>query len=104
MAGVKLHAVGQPLPRAEGEAKTSGGELYTADFGRPGMLSVAVARSLHAHAALLAVHTDEARAVPGVVDVVTASDVAARLGDRAHVGPGVPRPAAARRGAGRVRG
>ena len=87
MAGVKLHAVGQPLPRAEGEAKTSGGELYTADFGRPGMLSVAVARSLHAHAALLAVHTDEARAVPGVVDVVTASDVAARLGDRAHVGP-----------------
>jgi CO/xanthine dehydrogenase Mo-binding subunit len=80
-------AVGASLARLEGAAKVAGTAAYAADFARPGMLSVAVARSLSAHARLVAVHTGEALRVRGVVAVVTGTDVASRLGERSLTGP-----------------
>ena len=72
--------VGQPVARVEAAEKTAGGRLYTGDLTRPGMLSLAVARSLHAHARILAVHAEDALQVEGVVEVVTGAQLRRGLG------------------------
>src|SRR4030095_8742425 len=59
----------------------------------PGLLYAAVLRSPHPHARIAAVRADAARAMSGVLAVITASDLGAvpripvRLGQRAGVGP-----------------
>lgn len=45
------------------------------DIARPGMLHVVLVRSPHAHAVIRSVRTGRARALPGVVDAVTAADL-----------------------------
>jgi CO/xanthine dehydrogenase Mo-binding subunit len=75
------------VARVEAAEKTAGGRLYTGDLTRPGMHSLAVARSLHAHARILAVHAEDALQMEGVVAVVTGAELRRRLGDRFRVGP-----------------
>jgi CO/xanthine dehydrogenase Mo-binding subunit len=64
--------------RVEGREKVSGRAQYAADFSRPGMLWAAFVASPHAHAQIVRISTDAARAVPGVHAVLTGDDVGRR--------------------------
>jgi CO/xanthine dehydrogenase Mo-binding subunit len=69
--------------RTEGAAKVTGSAPYVADIRRAGMLHAAFARSPFAHARILAVDVEAARAAPGVQAVLTGTDVRSRrLGRR----------------------
>ena len=76
------------MRRIEDPRLLTGRGKYAADFRLPGMLQAAVLRSPHAHARLGAIRAKAARALPGVVAVVTAEDLGAigriptRLGHR----------------------
>ena len=61
--------------RADAQGKVLGTALYAADLTMPGMLHGAVLRSPHPHADILDIDDTAARALPGVVTVVTAKDV-----------------------------
>jgi len=76
-AGGALTRIGEEVRRAEDDRLVVGGGQYADDL-RPGDCAhAAFARSPHAHARILAVDTDAARAVPGVLAVLTGADVAA---------------------------
>ena len=61
--------------RADARDKVLGTALYAADLTMPGMVHGAILRSPHPHAEILEIDDSEARALPGVVAVVTARDV-----------------------------
>ncbi|MGH2890040.1 MAG: xanthine dehydrogenase family protein molybdopterin-binding subunit [Solirubrobacteraceae bacterium] len=63
--------VGAPVPRHDGDRFLTGRARYTADFVLPAMLHAAVVRSPHAHARILSVDAERARALPGVHAVLT---------------------------------
>ena len=71
-------AVGQSYPRRDAWEKVLGTAEYAADIKLPGVCQVKVVRSPHAHARLLKVDATGARALPGVVAVVTAADIRGR--------------------------
>ncbi len=75
--------IGQPLRRREDVRFIRGQARYVDDLQLPGMLHLVVVRSPHAHARVAAIRTEEALAVPGVVRVITAADLAGRLGSYA---------------------
>lgn len=75
-----LEVVGHRLPRVDGWAKVSGRAQYADDLSLPGMLFGKLPRSTHAHARIRAVRTDRARALPGVVAVITGQDLPVRYG------------------------
>ncbi|PYM18910.1 MAG: xanthine dehydrogenase [Candidatus Rokuibacteriota bacterium] len=68
---------GARVRRREDARLVTGRGRYVADVALPGLLHVAVHRSPHAHARLVAVRADAARQCPGVVRVLLPSDVAA---------------------------
>ena len=70
-----FRAVGRPLPRPDARAKATGEAVFAADLYLEGMLHGKVLRSRHAHARVLRVDPSKARALPGVVAVLTAADV-----------------------------
>lgn len=63
------------MVRPDGRDKVTGKLQYLTDLTAPGMLCGRVLRSRYAHAAILAVDTEEAKSVPGVRAVLTAKDV-----------------------------
>ena len=67
----------QPVRRVEDPRLLKGGGRYTDDISMPGMLAGAVLRSPHAAAALSAIDTAAALAIPGVVAVFTSADLQA---------------------------
>src|SRR5262245_40722653 len=67
--------VGRSLKRREDERFLKGRGAYVADVQRPHTLHLAVVRSPHAHARIRAIDLAAARALPGVVAVVTFDDV-----------------------------
>lgn len=67
--------VGSSLGAPAGRRIVSGSEPYTLDVAVPGLLHLKVLQSPHAHARILSIDTAAARAMPGVVAVLTASDV-----------------------------
>src|SRR5881409_84758 len=69
---------GARVRRREDPRLVTGQGRYVADVALPGLLHVAVHRSPHAHARLVAVRTDAARRWPGVVHVLVPADAAAR--------------------------
>ena len=73
--------VGQPVKRIEDARLVTGEGSFVGDIKLPGMLHTAVLRSLHAHALLGPVDTSAALDLPGVVAVLTGSDVAGVLAD-----------------------
>jgi carbon-monoxide dehydrogenase large subunit len=75
--------VGERVARNEDHKLLTGNALFTDDVHLEGMLHAAFLRSDHAHARLLGVDVERARRRPGVVAVVTASD----LGDYWRPGP-----------------
>ena len=66
--------IGQPVRRREDLRLVRGAGRYTADENLPGQAYAVMVRSPHAHARLSAVATDIARAVPGVLAVLTGAD------------------------------
>ena len=72
--------VGQAMKRKEDPRLVSGTSTYVDDVVLPGMLHMAVTRSMHAHARIKRIDTSKAQKLPGVVAVVTGEEVAAQCG------------------------
>lgn len=67
--------VGKSMKRVEDPRFIQGRGRYVANLQIPGMVHVAVKRSPHAHARINAIHTAEAKALPGVVAVYTGQEL-----------------------------
>lgn len=73
--------VGASLPRLETLEKVTGAARYIADLSLPGMLHAAIVQSPVAHGRITGYDTAAARALPGVVAVLTGDDFpAGRMG------------------------
>ncbi|MEO5722729.1 MAG: molybdopterin cofactor-binding domain-containing protein [Ilumatobacteraceae bacterium] len=68
--------IGQRLLRREDPALLTGEAKFTNDLAIPGALRLALVRSPYAHARILSIDTSAAVAMPGVVAVYTATDLA----------------------------
>jgi carbon-monoxide dehydrogenase large subunit len=66
--------IGTSVRRKEDARLLTGRGCYVEDVALPGALPVAFVRASHAHAAIRAVRCERARALPGVVVVLTAAD------------------------------
>jgi xanthine dehydrogenase D subunit len=71
--------VGESPRRADGAGKVRGDFTYSSDLTAEGMLWGATVRSPHPYARILAIDTTEARAMPGVVAVLTHHDVPGQM-------------------------
>lgn len=69
--------VGQPVRRSEDPKLIKGEGSYTDDVNRPGQAYAAMVRSREAHGIIRAVDTAAAKAMPGVLAVLTAEDLKA---------------------------
>jgi carbon-monoxide dehydrogenase large subunit len=70
-------ALGQPVPRFEDPRLIRGGGRYVDDMVLPRMVYGHVLRSPHAHARIVSIDTSKAKAMPGVLLVLTGEDWAA---------------------------
>jgi xanthine dehydrogenase D subunit len=70
--------VGESVRRPDGAAKVNGAFVYSSDLRADGMLWGATVRSPHPYARILSIDAAEARAMPGVVAVLTHEDVPGR--------------------------
>jgi len=83
-------AIGDPVERIEDPGLLRGEGRYTDDVSEPNQAYAYVVRSPHAHGLLRGIDSQKARAMPGVLAVYTAQDLAAygphkcKIG-RAHV-------------------
>ena len=68
--------IGRAVPRREDRSSLMGRQRYIADLKLPGMLEVAFVRSPEAHARILGIDTEPARALSGVLAVFTGADLA----------------------------
>ena len=71
------NGIGQPVRRKEDARLVVGAGRYSDDMSFPGQLYAVMARSWHAHARIVKIDTSAARAVAGVVCVLTGIDVEA---------------------------
>ncbi|WP_018700234.1 xanthine dehydrogenase family protein molybdopterin-binding subunit [Amorphus coralli] len=70
--------LGRSIPRFEDAALLTGRGRYIDDLGAPpGTLHAAIVRSPHAHAELVSIDADAARALPGVAAVLTGEEIGA---------------------------
>lgn len=67
--------LGARVPRVDVREKVTGTGQYPDDVYLPGMTYGSAVRSAYPRARVLAIHTEEAKALPGVVGVWTAADV-----------------------------
>ena len=67
--------IGRPVPRADGTAKATGAEKYAADHYGSDLLWAGVRRAGIPHGLIRVVDTTQAKALPGVVAVLTGRDV-----------------------------
>ena len=67
--------LGARVPRLDVREKVLGTGVYTDDIELPGMLHASAVRSKYPRARVLAIHTERARALPGVACVLTADDI-----------------------------
>lgn len=80
--------VGERRKRFDALGRVRGTIRYTADEGNPpGTAFVGVHRSTAPHAKIVAVHTEDALKIEGVLAVVTGRDLYEVLGDRIYTGP-----------------
>ena len=70
-----LKVIGKRLPRVDAAERVTGRATYPADLVRPGLLHGAIKRSPHAHARIVRIDTAKARALKGVLAVMTAADL-----------------------------
>ncbi|MEP6969785.1 MAG: 4-hydroxybenzoyl-CoA reductase subunit alpha [Betaproteobacteria bacterium] len=74
------HSIGQRTPLVDGIEKVTGRARYTADLPFAGALVGLIGRSTIAHGRIRSIDTDRARALPGVVAVITGTDFVAPYG------------------------
>ncbi|HZV25022.1 MAG TPA: molybdopterin cofactor-binding domain-containing protein, partial [Acidothermaceae bacterium] len=93
--------VGRSLVRPEDMPLLTGQAVFVADIARPGQLHARIVRSPRAHGTLRSVDISDARAVPGVVTVLTGADlpdvfipIRMQLGDVANQEKALQRPLA----------
>src|SRR5258708_560233 len=84
----EFKVVGTRPIRPDGADKVTGRATFGADMAMPGMLTGRVKRSPHAHARIVKINTDKARALPGVRAVITAADLPNIPSEEAFVGEG----------------
>ncbi|MGE0821663.1 MAG: xanthine dehydrogenase family protein molybdopterin-binding subunit [Candidatus Binatia bacterium] len=72
--------VGTRIKRREDPRLITGQSLYTDDLQLPGMLHMSVLRSPYAHAKINSINVEDAKALPGVVAVLTSADVSEQTG------------------------
>jgi len=70
-----LRQVGKPLRRVDALGKAVGATVYAGDYAMPNMLHGKVLRSSEPSARIICLDVNQARALPGVVCVLTASDL-----------------------------
>ncbi len=80
--------VGTRPIRPDGVDKVTGRANFGADMTMPGMLWGKVKRSPHAHARILSINAEKAKALPGVKAVITWEDFPAIASEEAFVGEG----------------
>ncbi|MEA4942223.1 MAG: selenium-dependent xanthine dehydrogenase [Oscillibacter sp.] len=68
-------SLGARVPRVDVLEKVTGAGQYPDDVYLDGMIYASAVRSAYPRARVLAIHTEEAKALPGVVGVFTAADV-----------------------------
>ncbi len=68
-------SLGARVPRIDVAEKVTGTGIYPDDIYLEGMIYGSAVRSAYPRARVLAIHTEEAEALPGVVGVFTASDI-----------------------------
>ena len=71
----ELHQVGKPLRRVDALSKSVGATLYAGDYYPTGLLSAKVFRSTIPHGRINRLDISKARALPGVVCVLTSADL-----------------------------
>jgi len=71
----ELRVVGKPLRRVDALGKVVGATVYAGDFSMPNMLHAKVFRSSKPSARIKRLDVSQARALPGVVCVLTADDL-----------------------------
>jgi carbon-monoxide dehydrogenase large subunit len=69
--------IGEPVRRTEDPALLRGEGRYTDDLNEPGQAYAYIVRSPHAHGLLRGIDAEKAKAMPGVLAVYTAADLAA---------------------------
>jgi carbon-monoxide dehydrogenase large subunit len=75
MVAMATSVIGQRAPRTEGMGKVTGSARYALDVPVPGMVWGKALRSPHPYARIVRVDASKARAMPGVLAVVTAKDI-----------------------------
>ncbi|NLN59609.1 MAG: molybdopterin-dependent oxidoreductase [Deltaproteobacteria bacterium] len=81
MAGDNVyHCIGRGRPRTDSLAKVTGAAQFTADIPVHRCLVGKILRSPHAHARILSIDTQRAKALPGVKAVVTGVDAPVKYG------------------------
>ncbi|HEY1713247.1 MAG TPA: xanthine dehydrogenase family protein molybdopterin-binding subunit [Solirubrobacteraceae bacterium] len=70
-----MASIGVSAPRRDSEPKVRGATQFAGDTPVPGLLHARLVLSHEAHAMITAIETAEARALPGVVAVLTAGDL-----------------------------
>ena len=73
---MQKYGVGQPVRRKEDDTLVRGNGKYTDDFSLPGQAYAWMVRSSHAHGVIKGIETSAAKAMPGVLGVWTAADLA----------------------------
>ena len=74
---VQKFAVGQPVPRTDDPVLVQGRGRYADDVSLPGQAYAVMVRSRHAHGLIKGIDVAAARAMPGVLAIVTGADLAA---------------------------
>jgi carbon-monoxide dehydrogenase large subunit len=74
---LQKYGVGQPVRRKEDDTLVRGKGKYTDDFNLPGQAYAWIVRSSHAHGIIRGIDSSAAKAMPGVLGVWTATDLAA---------------------------
>jgi carbon-monoxide dehydrogenase large subunit len=68
-------AIGSRVPALNSRALVAGRGIYVGDITLPGMLHMALVRSMYAHALIKSIDTSSAEALAGVVCVVTGDEI-----------------------------
>ena len=82
--------LGKDARRVDGRALVRGEPVFAGDIAAPGALTLRILPSPHAHARIREIDTSAAKALPGVVDVLTWRDIHRRAFTSA--GQGFPEP------------
>ena len=70
-----LQTVGKRIPKIDAADKATGRARYIQDLTLPGMLYGRILYSKYAHARIVKINTEKARALPGVRAVLTGDDI-----------------------------